>query len=251
MRRIRLVLEYDGTDFSGFQLQGPGLRTVQGELEAALRKISGQTVRISGAGRTDAGVHALGQVCHFDVDWRITEGKIAGALNANLPHDISVREARWSEEGFHCRFSATSRTYRYAILNRAQPSALLQRYVWHLVAPLEIEAMQEAGQVLLGVHDFATFGHANSPEKSTVRFLERLDVRRYRQCVLITVRGNAFLRQMVRSLVGTLVLVGQGKLTPRDVEVILQSRDRRKCPPVAPAQGLCLVRVGYDGERLT
>lgn len=251
MRRIRLTLEYDGTDFSGFQLQGLGLRTVQGELEAALRKMTGETIRVSGAGRTDTGVHASGQVCHFDVDWGITEEKIAGALNANLPRDMSVRGARCVEEGFHSRFSATSRTYRYAILNRPQPSALLQRYVWHLIKPLETEAMQAAGKVLLGAHDFATFGRASSPEKSTVRFLERLEVRRYRQCVLITVRGNAFLRQMVRSVVGTLVLVGQGKLTPGEIEVILQSRDRRKCPSVAPAQGLCLVRVGYDGERLT
>ena len=251
MRRVRLTLEYDGTEFFGFQLQGLGHRTVQGEIEAALLKITGKAIRVSGAGRTDTGVHALGQVCHFDVDWGITENKIAGALNANLPRDLSVREARWAEEGFHCRYSATSRTYRYAILNRPQPSALLQRFVWHLVKPLDTGAMQDAGRVLLGVHDFATFGQANSPEKSTTRYLERLEVRRYRQCVLITVRGNAFLRQMVRSLVGTLALAGQGKLTQSDVEVILQSRDRRKCPSVAPAQGLCLVRVGYDGERLT
>lgn len=251
MRRVRLTLEYDGTDFAGFQLQSRGLRTVQGELEAALLKISGENIRVSGAGRTDTGVHASGQVCHFDVDWRITEEKIAGALNANLPRDLSVREARWAEEGFHCRFSATSRTYRYVILNRPQPSALLQRYVWHLVKPLETEAMQEAARKLLGTHDFATFGQASSPEKSTVRFLERVEVRQYRQFVLITVRGNAFLRQMVRSLVGTLVLVGQGRLAPSAVDGILQSRDRRQCPAVAPAQGLCLVRVGYDGERLT
>lgn len=251
MRRVRLTIEYDGTDFAGFQLQSPGLRTVQGELEAALRKISGGTLRIAGAGRTDAGVHASGQVCHFDVDWKIAEEKVAGALNHFLARDVTVKEARYVGEDFHCRFSATSRTYRYAILNRPQPSALLGRYVWHVAKPLETARMQEAGRVLLGIHDFAAFGQANSPEKSTVRFLERVEVRRWRGCVLITVRGNAFLRQMVRSLVGTLSLAGQGKLTPSEVEAILVSGDRRQCPPIAPAQGLCLVRVGYDGKRLT
>lgn len=224
---------------------------MQGELEAALRKISGETLRVSGAGRTDAGVHASGQVCHVDVSWQIAEEKVAGALNHFLSRDVTVREARYVEDSFHCRFSATSRTYRYVLLNRPQPSALLGRYVWHMSKPLDTVLMQNAGQRLLGVHDFGAFGQASSPEKSTVRYLERLEVRRWKQCVLITVRGNAFLRQMVRSLVGTLVQVGQGRLEPGAVEAILASGDRRQCPPIAPAQGLCLVRVGYDGKRLT
>jgi tRNA pseudouridine38-40 synthase len=250
MSRVRLIVEYDGTDLAGFQLQGKGERTVQSELEAALLRITGETIRVHGAGRTDAGVHALGQVAHFDVDWRLPEEKIAGALNAYLPRDISVRRAEQAEQEFHARFSATSRTYRYAILNRPQPSALLTRYVWHVTRTLELAAMQEAARVLCGVHDFATFGQPGAPGKSTVRFVERIAVRPWGPCVLITVRGNAFLRQMVRSLVGTLVLVGQSKLSVGGVGELLEVCDRRACPPIAPAQGLCLVKVGYDGQRI-
>lgn len=253
MVRVRLLLEYDGTDFAGFQAQGQGERTVQGELEAALTRITGaEKLRVHGAGRTDAGVHALGQVAHFDVDWKISEDKIAGALNANLPRDISVRKAEQAEQEFHARYSATSRTYRYAILNRRQPSALLTRYVWHVAKPLEPTAMQEAGRMLCGVHDFATFGQPDMPGKSTERFVERITVcpLRNEACLLITVKGNAFLRQMVRSLVGTLVQVGQGRLSVEAVRELLEAKDRQVCPPIAPARGLCLVRVGYDGQRI-
>jgi tRNA pseudouridine38-40 synthase len=252
MGRVRLILEYDGTDFAGFQLQGKGERTVQSELESALSQISGGQIRVSGAGRTDAGVHALGQVAHFDVDWKISEEKIAGALNAHLPRDISVRRAEWVEPEFHARFSATSRTYRYAILNRPQPSALLTRYVWHVTKPLAVEQMRQVGAMLCGTHDFATFGQPTGPGMSTVRFIERITVRPLKSgsCLLITVRGNAFLRQMVRSLVGTLVQVGQGKLSADGVAELLRVCDRRACPPIAPARGLCLVRVGYEGQRI-
>jgi tRNA pseudouridine38-40 synthase len=253
MSRVRLTLEYDGTDFAGFQTQGKGERTVQGELEAALTQISGvETLRIHGAGRTDAGVHALGQVAHFDVNWKISEEKIAGALNAHLPRDISVRKAEQVEQEFHARFSATSRTYRYAILNRPQPSALLTRYVWHVTKPLSVEQMQEAGRTLSGTHDFATFGQPDALGKSTVRFVERISVRPFKrgEYLLVTVRGNAFLRQMVRSLVGTLVMVGQERLSVGGVEELLRACDRRACPPIAPARGLCLVNVSYDGQRI-
>ena len=250
MKRVRLTLEYDGTDLAGFQLQGKGERTVQGDLEAVLLQMTGTQIRVSGAGRTDAGVHALGQVAHFDVDWKISEEKIVGALNAHLPRDISVRQAGYAEQEFHARYSATSRTYRYAILNRPQPSALLTRYVWHVTRPLNLVAMQEAGRVLCGTHDFATFGQPSAPGLSTVRLVERIVVRPWGSCLLITVRGNAFLRQMVRSLVGTLVMVGQERLDRGEVSKLLEVRDRRACPPIAPAKGLCLVKVGYDGQRI-
>jgi tRNA pseudouridine38-40 synthase len=250
MGRVRLTLEYDGTDFAGFQLQR-GERTVQGELEAALTQITGvETIRIFGAGRTDAGVHALGQVAHFDVNWKISEEKIGRALTAYLPPDISVRKAEYVEQEFHARFSATSRTYRYAILNRPQPSALLTRYVWHVTKPLRVERMQEAARVLCGTHDFATFGQPDTRGKSTIRFVDRIVVRPWGPCLLVTVRGNAFLRQMVRSLVGTLVHVGQERLSVDGVSELLSVCDRRACPPIAPARGLCLVRVSYDGQRI-
>ena len=250
MSRVRLTLEYDGTDFAGFQTQGKGERTVQGELEAALTQLTRTQIRVHGAGRTDAGVHALGQVAHFDVDWKISEDKIAGALSAYLPRDMSVRKVEQVEQEFHARFSATSRTYRYAILNRPQPSALLTRYVWHLTKPLDVEGMREAGRILCGAHDFATFGQPTAPGYSTVRVVEKIAVRSLGPCLLITVRGNAFLRQMVRSVVGTLAQVGQGKLSVSAVKELLEVCDRRACPPIAPARGLCLVKVSYDGQRI-
>lgn len=251
LQRVRLDLEYDGTDFVGFQAQGKGERTVQQVLEATIRRLGGGESRIHGAGRTDAGVHALGQVVHFDVAWRIPEDKIATAINVNLPADLSVTKARYVESEFHARFSATGRTYRYAILNRPQPSAMLGRYVWHIAKPLDIAAMQAAAQRLIGLHDFASFGTAHAQGGSTVRSVTMLDVRRWKQCVLVTVRGNAFLRQMVRSFVGTLAAVGLERIDPDDVTRILESFDRGQCPPIAPARGLCLVRVNYDGTRLT
>ena len=250
--RYRLTLEYDGTDFAGFQLQGKGERTVQGALESVLARLTGEQIgpRVHGAGRTDAGVHALGQVAHFDSAWPVPVGRMARVLNGALPHDLRVRDARIAEpEGFHARFDATGRTYRYVILNREAPSALLGRFALHVRDPLDVEAMGAAAGRLVGAHDFAAFGRPDAPGKSTVRRVTRLDVRRRRDCILITVEGNAFLRQMVRSFVGTLLAVGRGQITPGGVSDILRSRDRAACPPVATARGLCLVRVRYDGTR--
>jgi tRNA pseudouridine38-40 synthase len=252
MRRlVRLTLEYDGTDFAGFQLQAPGWRTVQGELESVIQKLSGQFSRVHGAGRTDAGVHALGQVAHFESDWGIPLPYMARTLNNVLPDDLVVKAVALAEPGFHSRFSATSRTYRYVILNREAPSALLGRFAHGLRSKLDLEAMREATQYLVGSHDFAAFGKASAPGHSTVRYMERFDIRSWKDCVLITVRGNAFLRQQVRSFVGTLLEVGRGKLSAQDVVVIRDSLDRGKCPPIAPAKGLCLVRVDYSGQRIT
>ncbi len=243
------MLEYDGTDFAGFQLQGQGERTVQGTLEAAIERLSGTVSRVHGAGRTDAGVHALGQVAHFESAWQVPGETLAAALNGVLPRDIVVRAARIAEPGFHARYSATARTYRYVILNRAAPSALLGRYALHVKKTLNVAAMQAAARHLVGTHDFAAFGRPSGRSKITVRQMRRVEVRTWRDCVLITVCGNAFLRQMVRAFVGTLLTVGNGALSPDDVTTIRESRDRVLCPLVAPAQGLCLVRVEYDGTR--
>lgn len=252
MPRIRLTLEYDGTDFAGFQLQGRGERTVQGTLEATLNRLTGGSadIRVHGAGRTDAGVHALGQVAHFDVpEWRIPVERTALVLNGALPDDLVVRDARILDEGFHARYSATSRTYRYVVLNRAAPSAMLGRFATHVREPLDAGVMRATAAGLVGTHDFASFGQPDAPGKSTVRIVTRVDVRPWKDCLLITVQGNAFLRQMVRSFVGTLLEAGRGRIGPRDVITIRESRDRAACPPVAPARGLCLVRVGYAGTR--
>ncbi len=248
---MRLKLEYDGTDFAGFQLQAPGWRTVQGELETVIQKLSGQFSRVHGAGRTDAGVHALGQIAHFESEWGIPLSHMARTLNNALPDDLVVKTAAVAEPGFHSRFSATSRTYRYVILNREAPSALLGRFAFYLRASLDIEAMRAASQYLIGSHDFAAFGKASAPGHSTVRYMKRFDIRPWKDCVLITVQGNAFLRQQVRAFVGTLLEVGRGRLSVEEVALIRDSRDRGKCPPIAPAKGLCLVRVDYSGQRIT
>ena len=248
---MRLTLEYDGTDFAGFQLQAPGFRTVQGEMETVIQKLSGQFSRVHGAGRTDAGVHALGQVAHFETDWGIPISRLARTLNNALPEDLVVKAVTVAEPGFHSRFSATSRTYRYVVLNREAPSALLGRFAFYLRASLDLEAMRAASVFLTGSHDFAAFGKPSAPGCSTVRSMERFDIRTWKDCVLITVRGNAFLRQQVRSFVGTLLDVGRGRISVEDVAVIRDSRDRKNCPPIAPAKGLCLVRVDYTGQRIT
>jgi tRNA pseudouridine38-40 synthase len=249
MRRLRLLLEYDGTDFAGFQIQGQGERTVQGTLEAAIQRLSGQFSRVHGAGRTDAGVHAVGQIAHFDTDWPIPADRVAVALNGALDRDLVVKAASEAAEGFHARYSATARMYRYVILNRIAPSALLGRYALHIREPLDVAAMRAAAAELTGTHDFAAFGQPDAPGKSTVRHVDRITVMPWKDCLLLTVRGNAFLRQMVRSFVGTLLLAGQGKVSPAEVRAIRESRQRANCPSVAPAHGLCLVRVDYDGTR--
>lgn len=246
-----MTVEYDGTDFAGFQLQEPGLRTVQGSLEAAIKKLSGTESRIYGAGRTDTGVHATGQVVHFDTTWLGPSDRIARALNGILPDDVTVRDAQIAP-GFHARFDATARTYHYVILNRRAPSALLGRFSHHVRERLDTEKMQAAAVELTGTRDYATFGRPDTPGKSTVRRIERIEIEPYRKdCLRIMVRGNAFLRQQVRSFVGTLLLAGHGKLTPLEIAALRESRDRVLCPAVAPAKGLTLVRVHYDGTRLT
>lgn len=252
MRRFRLTVEYDGTEFAGFQVQAPNLRTVQGELEAAItRKSGGEIVRVHGAGRTDTGVHATGQVIHFDTEWVIPVQKLARALNGDLPEDVTVRNAEVADAGFHARFDATARTYRYVILNREAPSAMLGRFAWHVRDPLRTELMETVARELTGKHDFAAFGQPDEPGKSTVRVIERIGIEKRRDAIYITVRGNAFLRQQVRAFIGTLHLAGLGRITPDEVIALRDARDRRNCPSVAPARGLTLVRVDYNGTRLT
>jgi len=222
---------------------------VQGTLEGAIQRLSGEFSRVHGAGRTDAGVHALGQVAHYETAWPVPADKVAIALNGALPADLVVRRGSEAEPDFHARYSATARVYRYVVLNRAAPSALLGRFALHVRESLDVAAMRAAAAELVGMHDFAAFGQPDAPGKSTVREVYSVGVRTYRDCVFITVRGNAFLRQMVRSFVGTLLLAGQGKVTAGEVRAIRESTERARCPNVAPAHGLCLVRVEYSGNR--
>src|SRR5262249_9190133 len=221
---FKATVEYDGTDFTGFQWQHQ-TRTVQGELEAAIALRTGQTLRLTGAGRTDAGVHALGQVVSFGVETQIPLDRMALALNSALPPDLTVRHVEEVGPEFNARFSASSRLYAYLILNRRLPSALLRRYSAFCSEPLELEAMQSGAQMLRGEQDFAAFTNELQDDQTTMREVMRCQVGRYRHLVLVRIEANAFLRGMVRSIVGTLLEVGTGKRSPDSIRDLLLSRD--------------------------
>jgi len=244
MRCFKVTLEYDGTDYAGFQFQA-GQRSVQAEVERAVRQLTGEEVRVSGAGRTDAGVHALGQVVGFRCETRIPTERMALALNSALPTDISAAGVSEVDERFHARFSALSRAYAYVILNRPLPSAVFRRYTMHCPPPLDVAAMQEAASHLPGTRDFRAWANSTAETNTTVRHVIRCRVRPVKSFVLVQVEANAFLRGMVRNVVGTLVEVGVGKRCPEDIPSITESRDRAQAGPSAPARGLCLVRVRY------
>jgi tRNA pseudouridine38-40 synthase len=245
--RIRLSIEYDGTDFVGWQLQPAG-RSVQGELESALADLARRPVRVHGAGRTDAGVHARGQVAHLDWTGRLGPEELVGALNARLGSDVTVIEARAVRDGFDARRDALSRCYLYRILNRASPSPLRRRVTWHLRRRLDLDEMQGAAVHLLGERDFEAFRGAPGgppPSQCTRRALDELDVRREGDECRLRARSRSFLRHMVRNLVGTLVEVGSGRLDVDEIPEILASRDRSRAGPTAPPHGLCLEWIDY------
>ena len=241
--RLLAVVEYDGTDYLGFQVQAHG-RTIQGEIERALASVTQEAGRIVGAGRTDTGVHAQGQVIAFSTAWRHPVGELQRALNAVLPKDIAVRELRPVARGFHPRFDAVSREYRYTILNQPLRSPLARRFAHHFPHPLDVAAMNEAAGVLVGSQDFASFGRAPQGD-NTVREVYQARWTPGRPFVYFGVVANAFLYRMVRSLVGTLLLVGTGELSPDGFEEILRSADRSRAGQVAPPHGLCLIKVNY------
>jgi len=243
--RYRLTLEYDGTPFVGWQRQDDG-PSVQGALEAAIEKLCGERVTVTGAGRTDAGVHALGQVAHFDLVKTFEPGKVRDALNYHLrPDPVSVLDAAEVDHEFHARFSATARHYLFRILNRRSPPALETGKVWHVSPRLEAEAMHAAAQFLVGQHDFTTFRAAECQAQSPVKTLDRLDVSQRGEEIHIKASARSFLHHQIRSFAGTLKLVGEGKWQPRDVKKALDARDRAACGPVAPPEGLYLVKVDY------
>lgn len=243
--RYRLTLEYDGAPFVGWQRQDNG-PSVQSALEEAIFKLCGETVTVTGAGRTDAGVHALGQVAHFDLVKEFAPDKIRDALNHFLrPAPVAVLDARIVDAEFHARFSATARHYLYRILCRRAPPALEHGRVWQVVRELDAEAMHAAARVLTGSHDFTTFRAAECQAKSPVKTLDRLDVMRAADEIHVQASARSFLHHQVRSMVGSLKLVGEGKWSKRDIERALKSKDRGECGPVAPPDGLYLVRVDY------
>lgn len=265
------MLEYDGTDFAGFQRQGTrgranddglhaarlsrsgdnrgGLcdgarRTVQASVESAIAAVTGEELRITAAGRTDAGVHAQGQVVHIRTASELSPEVLGRALNAHLPEDVSVRSVRMAPDGFHARHSARSRVYRYTLYDTPARAPLLRRQALHVPEGLDVERMAAAAGHLIGRHDFGAFA-AEEETTSTTRVLHRLECAREASVVSVEVEGDAFLRHMVRRIVGTLIRVGMGRLDPDSVGVILENRDKGQAGPTAPPVGLCLMRVNY------
>jgi tRNA pseudouridine38-40 synthase len=245
MPRYKLTIEYDGTPFSGWQIQDTA-PTVQGALEAAVKAICGEDVRVHGAGRTDAGVHALGQVAHCDIAKHFAPGRLRDGLNAHLrPNPIGVLSAEIVPETFEARFSAVKRYYRYRIRNTRANLALDVMRVWRVPRRLDAEAMNVAAQRLIGKHDFTTFRDAECQAKSPEKTLDQLDVVREGDAIDIFTSARSFLHSQVRSMVGSLVWVGEGRWRADDLSAALIARDRAACGPVAPPEGLYLVRVDY------
>jgi tRNA pseudouridine38-40 synthase len=250
MPRYSVILEYDGTPFVGWQVQALGV-SVQGRLTEAIGKLSGETVSVRGAGRTDAGVHAIGQVAHFDLARAWPPDTVRAAVNFHLkPDPIAVLDCTIVADDFDARFSATGRHYLYRILARPAPPVLDRNRVWWVPHRLRLEPMREAAVSLVGRHDFTTFRAAGCQAKSPVKTLDRLEVTARDEEIHIAAWARSFLHNQVRSMVGSLKLVGEGKWSPGDLDAALQARNRAACGPVAPARGLYLVRVDYaEGVR--
>jgi tRNA pseudouridine38-40 synthase len=248
MPRYRLTIEYDGRPYYGFQAQAT-LPSVQAAIEAAVKAFSGQQVRIHAAGRTDTGVHATGQVVHVDLERDWPAQTVANALNAHLLGEaVSVLDAAVAPPDWHARFSARERRYLYRILNRPAPPALEAGKVWHVRKAVDAEAMHAAAQALVGLHDFTTFRDMACQSKSPLKTLDLARVSRAGDEVHLVFEARSFLHRQVRSMTGTLLEVGVGRWSPEAVRAALEAKDRTACGPVAPADGLYLTGVGYEGE---
>ena len=245
MPRYRLTIEYDGAPYRGFQAQA-ALPTVQASLERAITAFSGERAVINAAGRTDTGVHATGQVVHFDLERRWPEATVMNALNAHLVKEpIAVLEATEAAADFHARFSARGRAYLYRILNRRAPPALERGRVWHVKKDLDAEAMHAAAQALVGHHDFTTFRDMQCQAKSPMKTLDEARVWREGEEILLRFASRSFLHRQVRSMTGSLAEVGVGRWSAADLKAALEARDRTACGQVAPAEGLYLIAVEY------
>lgn len=245
MTRYQLLVEYDGRPFMGWQRQSHG-PSVQQALEEALRKITGADVAVHAAGRTDAGVHARGMTCHLDLDRPMDPSRLAEALNACVrPHPVAVLAARAVPEDFHARFFCIARHYQFVIINRRAPLTLEKGLAWRIARPLDADAMHDAGQRLVGRHDFTTFRSVHCQADSPLRTLDRLDVRRVGEQIVVTASARSFLHHQVRSMVGCLSLVGEGKWSADDLADALAARDRAALGLNAPPDGLYFMRADY------
>ncbi|CAI2718207.1 tRNA pseudouridine(38-40) synthase TruA [Nitrospina watsonii] len=244
MRRLKLVLEYEGSQYHGWQFQPNGL-SIQEVLEGRLETITGCKTTVIGSGRTDSGVHAEGQVAHFNTECPMTPRQFLKALNSMLPYDIVVKSVEEVDLSFHARMCATHKLYRYTLLNRDFPSALFYRQAHYVAQPLNVEAMRRAAQHLVGRHDFTSFRGSGCGARSALREIYDLRIKKYKDWLQISIEGNGFLKHMVRNIVGTLIEVGHGRLAADALPEIIASRNRGRAGPTAPARGLCLVKVFY------
>ncbi len=245
MKRIMLVVAYDGTDYHGWQLQ-PGVPTIEGELNKALTALLSEEIQVIGASRTDSGVHALCNAAVFDTDTKIPAQKIAYALNQRLPEDIRIQKSKETEPDFHPRHCASRKTYEYRILNREFPLPTKRRYAHFTYVPLDEEKMRQAAAYLKGEHDFKSFCASAAVVETTVRTLYELEVARDGEEIVLCVTGSGFLYNMVRIIAGTLMEVGRGNIKPEKMQEILQAKDRSAAGPTAPACGLTLVRYEWQ-----
>lgn len=243
--RVKMVVAYDGTNYSGWQVQPNGV-TIEQKLNEALQALLGEDIRVTGASRTDAGVHSLGNVCIFDTNTRMPAEKISYALNQRLPEDIVVQDSCEVDEAFHPRFSKSRKTYEYRILNRRfrMPTRRLDTYFYHY--PLDVKKMQEAADYLVGEHDFKSFCAVNAQAKTSVRTIYACTVTKEEDIITIRVTGSGFLYNMVRIIAGTLIKVGAGEVAPQEMQTILDACDRSAAGPTAPAHGLTMIGLEYE-----
>lgn len=245
MKRVKMTVAYDGTNYCGWQIQPNGI-TIEEVLNTHLTRLLGEEIKVTGASRTDSGVHSLGNVCIFDTNTRIPAEKISYALNQKLPEDIVVQGSEEVDENFHPRFSKSKKTYEYRILNRTfrMPTRRLDTYFYHY--PLDIAKMQEAAKYLEGEHDFKSFCSSDSQVNTTVRTIYSCIVDKEDEIIKIRVKGNGFLYNMVRIIAGTLIKVGAGDISPEEMVNILEARDRSTAGPTAPAHGLTMIGLEYE-----
>jgi tRNA pseudouridine38-40 synthase len=244
VKNFKITIEYDGGRYCGWQRQTHD-PTIQAEIEKALKTITGQKITVIGSGRTDAGVHAHAQVANFKCDAKLNAQDFSGAINSLTPDDIVITGCEDVDDTFHARYSVKSKIYLYKILNRSNPAALFRQYAWHIRKELNLEAMRSAIPHLIGSHDFKAFEGAGSPRSHTTRCVLGASLSKEAQYLMFEIEADGFLRFMVRNIVGTLVEVGLGKLTPDDFKRILESKDRSQAGATAPAHGLFLKNVNY------
>ena len=245
MKNVMLIVEYEGTNFSGWQRQ-IGKRTVEEEIEKTISKVTKEKIKLIGSGRTDAKVHAIGQVANFKTESTIPASRFKYILNTRLPEDITIRESKEVDMDFHSRFSAKAKKYKYYIYNNKMPSAVYRNFSYHITKDIDINKMRDASKEFIGTHDFASFKGKRSVVKDTIRTIYNIEINRKKDLIEVTIIGKSFLRYMVRIIIGTLLEVGYGNLSREDVGEIIASKNRTKAKKTAEPQGLFLIKVYYD-----